>query len=199
VSPIDSLTQMRVRLTHATTQVSPASLERIQQAWAGVPMKVERNLFGVGSVSVSQGEPGGFTAFMFHPWSPFSKGTATESMTQGKGQVREFFDLDPDDETVRFCQKKEFFIPKSKNELKIVLQTWHDLLKLLTVKGSVALDGLALILEQFDDHCEVIQEMFASSPDFGLTVLVILCNHLQKFFEMVSEMADVVTQASSRE
>jgi hypothetical protein len=53
-------------------------------------------------------------------------------------------------------------------------------------------------LEQFDDHYEGIQEMFASSPDFGLTVLVILDNHLQKFFEMVSEMADV-TQASSRE
>jgi hypothetical protein len=38
VSRIDSLTQMRVRLTHTTTQVSPTSLERIQQAWAGVPM-----------------------------------------------------------------------------------------------------------------------------------------------------------------
>jgi hypothetical protein len=37
VRRIDSLTQMRVRLTHATTQVSPTSLERIQQAWAGVP------------------------------------------------------------------------------------------------------------------------------------------------------------------
>jgi hypothetical protein len=35
---IDSLTQMRVRLTHVATQVSPASLERIRQAWAGVPM-----------------------------------------------------------------------------------------------------------------------------------------------------------------
>jgi hypothetical protein len=40
--------------------------------------------------------------------------------------------------------------------------------------------------------------MFASSEDFGLTVLVILDNHLQQFFEMVSEMDDV-TRASSRE
>jgi hypothetical protein len=38
MSRIDSLTQIRVRLTHVTTQVSPASLERIRQAWAGVPM-----------------------------------------------------------------------------------------------------------------------------------------------------------------
>jgi hypothetical protein len=41
MSRIDSLTQIRVRLTHVTTQVSPASLERIQQAWAGVPMPNE--------------------------------------------------------------------------------------------------------------------------------------------------------------
>jgi hypothetical protein len=38
MSRIDSLTQIRVRLTHATTRVSPTSLERIRQAWAGVPM-----------------------------------------------------------------------------------------------------------------------------------------------------------------
>jgi hypothetical protein len=38
MSRIDSLTQIRVRLTYVTTQVSPTSLERIRQAWAGVPM-----------------------------------------------------------------------------------------------------------------------------------------------------------------
>jgi hypothetical protein len=135
---------------------------------------------------------------MFHPRSPLLKGTATESMMQGRGRVREFFDLDPDDETVRFYQKKEFFVPKSENELKIALQTWHDLLELLTGQDSIAAEGLALILEKFDDHYEVIQEMFASSSDFGLTVLVILDNHLQLFFEMVSDLNDA-TQASSRE
>ena len=40
--------------------------------------------------------------------------------------------------------------------------------------------------------------MFASTDDFGLTVLVILDNHLQKFFEMVSNMEDM-TKASSRQ
>jgi hypothetical protein len=39
MSRIDSLTQIRVRLTHVTTEVSPTSLERIRQAWAGVPMQ----------------------------------------------------------------------------------------------------------------------------------------------------------------
>jgi hypothetical protein len=146
----------------------------------------------------SQGEPGGFTVFMFHPKKPLAPGSTTESVIQGKGRIREFFDLDADDETLKYYQKKEFFVPINENELKIVLQTWHDLLVLLTVEGTIAAEGLALILEKYDDYYQVIQEMFASSEDFGLTVLVILDNHLQQFFEMVSEMDDV-TRASSRE
>ena len=146
----------------------------------------------------SQGEPGGFTAFMFHPRSPLTKGTSTESALKGRGRIREFFALDADEDTLKFYQKKEFFVPTSENELKIVLQTWHDLLVLMTVKDSIATEGLSLILERYDDHYQVIQEMFASSADFGLTVLVILDNHLQKFFEMVSDMENV-TKASSRQ
>jgi hypothetical protein len=46
MSRIDSLTRIRVRLTHVTAQVSPTSLERIRQAWAGVPMwRRARNFF----------------------------------------------------------------------------------------------------------------------------------------------------------
>ena len=40
--------------------------------------------------------------------------------------------------------------------------------------------------------------MFASTANFGLTVLVILDSHLQKFFEMVSEIDDM-TKASSHQ
>jgi hypothetical protein len=151
---------------------------------------------GYASQEGSQGEPGGFTAFMFHPKTP--NGNLTESMIKGKGRVREFFSLEAEDETVKFYQKKEFFVPTTENELQIVLQTWHDLLELLTVEGSIATEGLALILEKFDDHYQVIQEMFISIEDFGLSVLVILDNQLQKFFEMVSEMDDV-KKASSRQ
>jgi hypothetical protein len=46
MSRIDSLTQIRVRLTHVTTQVSPTSLERIRQAWAGVPMVQQASELG---------------------------------------------------------------------------------------------------------------------------------------------------------
>jgi hypothetical protein len=145
-----------------------------------------------------QGEPGGFTVFMFHPKSPLTKGTSTESVIKGKGRVREYFDLEADEETLKFYQKKEFFVPTSEPELKIVLQTWHDLLVLMTVKDTIATEGLALILEKYDSYYQVIQEMFASNKDFGLTVLVILDNQLQRFFEMVSEMDDV-SQASTRQ
>jgi hypothetical protein len=144
------------------------------------------------------GEPGGFTVFMFHPKSPLTKGTSTESAIKGKGRVREYFDLEADEETLKFYQKKEFFVPTSEPELKIVLQTWHDLLVLMTVKKTTAAEGLALILDKHDSCYQVIQEMFASNKDFGLTVLVILDLHLQRFFEMVSEMDDV-SKASTRQ
>ena len=54
------------------------------------------------------------------------------------------------------------------------------------------------MLDKCDDHCQVIQEMFASVPDCGLTVLAILDNQLQKFFEMVSDVDDA-TKAGSKE
>ncbi len=64
---------------------------------------------------ISQGghhsKPGGFKAFMFHPRSPLSKGTSTESAIKGRGRIREFLDLDADEDTLKFCQKKEFFVP----------------------------------------------------------------------------------------
>jgi hypothetical protein len=146
----------------------------------------------------NQGEPGGFTVFMFHPKSPLTQGTSTESTIQGKGRIREYFDLDVDEETLKFYQKKDFFIPTNEPELKIVLQTWHDLLVLLTVKDTIATEGLALILEKYDSYYQVIQEMFLSCKDFGLQVLIILDNHMQRFFEMVSEMKDV-SKASTRQ
>ena len=59
----------------------------------------------------------------------------------------------------------------------------------------IATKGLALILEKLDEHYhQVIQEMFASSEDFGLTVLVILDNDIQKCFKVVSEMMKDVTK-----
>ena len=58
---------------------------------------------------------------MFHPRPPFTKGSTTESIVKGKSRIREFFDLKADEETLTFYQKKEFFIPTSKNELKSVL------------------------------------------------------------------------------
>ena len=136
--------------------------------------------------------------FIFYPRSPFTNGLSTGSTVKGKSRIRKFFELEADEETPTFYQKREFFITTSKNELKIVLQTWHDLLVLLTVNRSIATKGIALILDQFDDHYHVIQEMFASTADFGLTVLVILDNHLQKFFEMVLDMEDM-TKATSHQ
>ena len=83
--------------------------------------------------------------FMFHPRSPFTKGLSTESIVKGKSRIREFFELEAYEETLTFYQKEKFFIPISENELKIILQTWHDPLVLLTVVNrSIATEGIAL-------------------------------------------------------
>ena len=62
-------------------------------------------------------------------------------------RIRDFFELEADEVTLTFYKKKELFIPTSKNELKIVVQTWHHLLVLLTVDRSIAVEGIALILD----------------------------------------------------
>ena len=182
------------RATNLTTQET--------RKWKGTFLASGLSRFLAGgyvSQEGSQGVPGGFTVFMFHPWSPFTNRLSTESIVKGKSGIRECFQLEADNEALTFYQKKEFFIPTSKNKLKIVLQTWHDLLVHLPVNTrSIAVEGIALILDQFDDHYQVIQEMFASTADFGLTVLVILDKHLKKFFDMVSDM-EGMTKASSRQ
>ena len=94
-------------------------------------------------------------------------GTSTESLIKGRGRVQEFFDLEANNKTLKFCQRKEFFVPTSENKLKIVLQTWHDLLGLLTVRDSIATKGNSLILDKCNDHFQVIQEMFVSIKDFS--------------------------------
>jgi hypothetical protein len=60
---------------------------------------------------------------MFHPKSPLTKGSSVESAVKGKGRIRKFFDLDADDETIKFYQKKDFFAPTNEKHLKMVLQT----------------------------------------------------------------------------
>jgi hypothetical protein len=176
----------------------------IQQAsrkWKGGFSESGLSRFLAGGYVSQEGhlaEPGGFTGFMFYPKSPLAKGTSTESAIKGRGRIREFLEMDADEETLKFYQKKDFFVPTSEPELKIVLQTWHDLLELLTVKDTIATEGLSLILESYDEHYQVIQEMFNSVKDYGLAVMVILDHHLQKFFDMVSEMDDV-TKASTKE
>jgi hypothetical protein len=144
----------------------------------------------------NRGEPGGFTVFMFHPRTLTSAGPSAAALVSGKERIREFFDLPTAESTLAFYQKKEYFIPTNDNELKIVLQTWHDLLELMSVRGTIAVAGIAHVLLHYDGLYSIIQEMFASVEDFGLSILVILDNHLQSFFEMISEMDDVTAATS---
>ena len=77
---------------------------------------------------------------------------------------------------------------------KIVLQAWHDLPEFLLTVKDITAKRFSLIPDKHDNHHQVIQEVLSSTEDLLLTDLVILDNHLQEFFEMVSEMNDVVTK-----
>jgi hypothetical protein len=144
----------------------------------------------------NRSEPGGFTGFMFHPRTLFPSGPSATAVISSKERIREFFDLPTDESTLVYYQKKDFFIPKDDNELKIVIQTWHDLLVLMSVKDTIAAEGLAHFLDAYDGLYSTIQEMFVSCPNFGLIIVLTLDCHLQSFFEMISELDDV-TKATS--
>ena len=94
---------------------------------------------------------------MFHPRSPFTKGSSTKSIVKGKSRIREFFKLEADDrgDTHLLYQEKEFFIPTSENELKIVLQIWYNLLVQLAVNRAIATERIALILDHSDEQYQV--------------------------------------------
>ena len=145
------------------------------------------------SQSSNSSDPGGFTGFMFYPRS-----LGPTPINKDKQRIREFFDLDVDEDTIDHYLKMEYFVPKNENELRIQLETWRDTLAMVTCVDTVANDGLSHFLERFDDLYSTIQEMFQVVPNFGLLVLLTLDRHLQKFYEMVSEMR-VVTNASSYE
>jgi hypothetical protein len=133
---------------------------------------------------------------MFRPRLLFPSGPSAVALISGKERIREFFDLPTNETTFSYYQNRDFFIPTNDNELKIVLQTWHNLLVLMPVKDTIAAEGLDHFLEAYDGLYTVIQEMFESCPNFGFIIVLTLDCHLQSFFEMLSEL-DNVTKASS--
>jgi hypothetical protein len=72
-------------------------------------------------------------------------------------------------------------VVKDVHELQIQIETFQNLLELLTCHDSVVTHGLSVALREFKNHYTMIQEMFATVPQFGLKFLYSLDRQVQRF------------------
>jgi hypothetical protein len=161
--------------------------------WKGTVSTASLHRFlsnGFISQESNQTEPGGLTGFMFFPRSEVASSVA--GANQEKQRVRDYFDLPVEDECVSYYLKKEYYIPNCTHHLQIVMETWRDLIELVTVKRSIATVGLRCFLENLDEVWHMLEEMFRVVPNFGMLVILTFDRHLQNFYDLVSEMDDVL-------
>jgi hypothetical protein len=81
---------------------------------------------------------------MFHPKSA---DMGTKAFDKNTARLQEYFDMDVEDDTIAYYAKQGYFHPKNPSDLRIQLQTAHDILELLTCKKSIATKGLAYIFQ----------------------------------------------------
>jgi hypothetical protein len=124
-------------------------------------------------------EPGGLTGFMFFPRSEIPAGASV--VNRDKQRIRGYFNLPVEEDCVNYYVQKEFFIPRSTNQLEIVVTAWKDLLELCTVPDSITVTGLSYFLTSFEDLYQILEEMFKVAPNFELLVILSLDRHLQNF------------------
>jgi hypothetical protein len=74
---------------------------------------------------------------------PKTRDSGLVAFNQDKAQLREHLDLDRDEAKLRFYLKKEFTVlAKDIHELQIQIETFRNLLELLTCHDSVITQGL---------------------------------------------------------
>ena len=98
------------------------------------------------------------------------------------------------DETIAFYAKQGFFHPTNPNDMRIQLQTApHDMLELLTCKGSIATRGLAYILEpsQWDRVVTLLHDRFQTEAQFGSKFVYSIDRTLQVFLDRASRSRDI--------
>jgi hypothetical protein len=143
-----------------------------------------------GFMAESTSEPGGLSGLIFGKRSLLSA-KATSAASSERQRVMEYFDCDVETSVIENYLKKEYVIPKDAHQLEIAIETWASFLELVTVKRTIAARGLRRFLEGLDDIYPTIEDMFVTSPDFGLKIMLVLDNHLQNFYDMVAETRDV--------
>jgi hypothetical protein len=102
-------------------------------------MSQEKNAAGVGGLSVF---------LCFHK----TRHSGPVAFNQDRGQLRKHLGLDTDEATLTFYLKKEFTVAKDVHKLQIQVETFRNLLKLLTRHDSVVTQGLYVVLREFKTH-----------------------------------------------
>ena len=110
--------------------------------------------------------------------------------------MREYFDLDVEDDTIAYYAKQGFFHPKNPGDLHTQLQTAHDMLELLTCKKSIATTGLAYILQpkRWRKMITILHDRFRTQANFGSKFVYSVDRTLQNFFDQVTDCEDITVE-----
>lgn len=174
---------------------SPAKAAHLLMAemrkWKGGCTEASIHRFlAYGFMAESTSEPGGLSGLIFGKRSLLSS-KSTSAASSERQRVMEYFDCDVEASVIENYLKKEYVIPKDAHQLEIAIETWVSFLELVTVSRSIATRGLRRFLEGMEEIYPTIEDMFTTSPDFGLKIMLVLDNHLQNFYDMISEARDV--------
>jgi hypothetical protein len=82
-------------------------------------------------------------------------------------------------------------IPQDVYQLEVALNAWASFLELCTVRRMIAARSLQRFLDGMEDIDATLEDMFLVSADFGLKIMLVLDNHLQRNYEMVAKARDV--------
>lgn len=142
----------------------------------------------------NKGSPGGFTLFMFCPKN------VEASMNSNKSDIallRDYFDLDVDNDTVNHYARQGWFYPSNHYDLRVQLKTACAMLELLTGEGSIASHGLSHILNptRWDRYAPLLAERFKTETLFGAKFVYCLDRNLQVFFAKVSKWDSIDPQS----
>ena len=108
----------------------------------------------------------------------------TKAFDKNTARLREYFDLDVEDDTIAYYAKQGFFHPKNPGDLHTQLQTAHDMLELLNCKKSIATTGLAYILQpkRWRKMVTILHDRFRTQANFGSKFVYSVDRTLQNFF-----------------
>lgn len=131
--------------------------------------------------------PGGFTAFMCHPYSS----SYQHSKAAARAATRSMFgDSTLNDETINYYTQQEFFLPRTYDDVKNQLETTVRLLELLTDRDSIAVEGYSSALFQWKDRPAAFYNLLSTRPSFGIEYVFMADKIFQGFLERLSRYTE---------